>query len=183
MDFIKLVFDAIRLCFPSASKYLERTVPVSLGSILFVLLVFIGLVVWVARRRPLPTIVKSGHEPEQARVRATNLSPPHSIESERTTYQRFPKQGVLYAVSYRSDKLDDPYVGNPRCLRHGTEMVPARLEREVVDDDWYQWNRSPYNAWTCKGCEQAIPGALDTKLRIEAKSRGMKQGKPEIFVG
>lgn len=184
LDVLLKLAEATKLFFPWAQEFFfQKTLPLSLSTILFGAL-GVGIVLW----RNWTKIRSLKRELERAKVGPPNASdgdqPQKPTPKWETEYERFPEQGVLYALEYpldgRGDLADRISASEPRCLGHpGAPMVRADLE-DGAEEDWVGTN--VYRGWKCDGCGHTIAESLNKRLKVLAKSNLAKKLKPEFLV-
>lgn len=149
-------FTKMPILFRPLWVYFNQNIEIKFGIVLLLTLLFMTL--WVCNKHPGIKEIKA---PENTPDTASN-------KRWKTSFEKFPKEGILYALEYPPDKEDvEPWIAksDPRCLKCQTQM-----RREPVD-----YNPFASSRWVCKSCGHYIEDSENVKLQTQAKSRLVKK--------
>ena len=152
-------FTKMPIFFRPLWVYFNQNIEIKFGIVLLIeSLIVLFLTLWIYNKH---SGIKKIKELE-------NVSDTASNKKWKTSFEEFPKEGILYALEYPLDKEDiEPWIGksDPRCLKCQT-----RMKKEPV-------NYNPFTSpsWVCESCGHCIEDSENVKLQTQAKSRLVKK--------
>ena len=158
------VMNLVAFFIPGTREFFQQTISVPLGAVS--LAVILGWLLWMRGREAKVHLSATGHVSHRSTPAQSGQQP----RQRKTLYIEFPKDSVMYALSYPTDQEDIVNcldASSPRCLVHKVFMKQKR-------------SRTTYGGlgpvrWVCSGCGHSLSLEENERLEVLAKAQALEK--------